>query len=339
MVISGKVYHKSEIVRMGIVTDRKNGLTYNDLAVKYNITKSGAKKIFDKFLTTSSVKQQPGQGRKRATTNRENTLIVREAIKNPTTTAADIKESVHVAVSISTIKRRLREAGLQNYMAKKKPLISKRNKAKRLAFAKKYASMSLDFWKTVIWSDESKFELIGQKKRQKVWRQPNQGLQERFLQHTVKHGGGSIMVWGCFSWDGVGNLCQIKGKMTGMDYAEILRGNLKESANKIGLTHFVFQQDNDPKHTSRVAKQYFEEENIEKLEFPPQSPDLNPIEHLWTILDANIFRGRRISPKNFFSELENAWNNLDSQKLKNLVESMPKRLRAVINNHGSVTKY
>ena len=49
------------------------------------------------------------------------------------------------------------------------------------------------------------------------------------------------MIWGCFSWDGVGNLHQVKGRITGMDDAEILRANLKESTNKIGLTDFVFQ--------------------------------------------------------------------------------------------------
>jgi len=327
------------MVRMSIVIDRKNGMTYSQLAEKYTITKSGAKKIFDKYVATNSVKQQPGQGRKCATTTREKARIVREAVRNPTSTAAIIKENLDLTVSTSTVKRRLREAGLRNYLAKKKPFISKKNKLKRIEFAKRYASMPLDFWKTVIWSDESKFELLGMKKRQKVWRKPNQGLQEQFLQHTVKHGGGSIMVWGCFSWAGLGKLFEIKGKMTGEVYADILRHNLKVSANKMGMPGFVFQQDNDPKHTSRVVKQYFEEENIEKLDFPPQSPDLNPIEHLWTILDASVSKGCRKSLKDLFSELEAHWNNVNPQKLKNLVESMPNRLREVLKNKGGVTNY
>ncbi|EFN71555.1 Transposable element Tc1 transposase, partial [Camponotus floridanus] len=76
----------------------------------------------------------------------------------------------------------------------------------RFEFAKKYANMSLDFWKKVLWSDESKFELFGQKRRPRVWRKPGESFKEVNIQKTAKYGGGNIMLWGCFTWSGINNL-------------------------------------------------------------------------------------------------------------------------------------
>ena len=87
------------------------------------------------------------------------------------------------------------------------------------------------------------------------------------------------------------------------------------------------------KNPTTTAADIKEKLNIGKLEFLPQPPDLNPIQHLWTILNASVSRDRTIL-KNFFSELETDSKNLNSLKLKNLLESMPKRLHVVINNEG-----
>lgn len=88
-----------------------------------------------------------------------------------------------------------------------------------------------------------------------VWRKPNTEFNYKNTKATVKHGGGSVMVWGCMSSAGVGNLHFIEGKMDKFVYLNILKQNVKQSAVKLGIADsFAFYQDNDPKHTSAVVK-------------------------------------------------------------------------------------
>ena len=128
--------------------------------------------------------------------------------------------------------------------------------------------------------------------------------------------------------------------MTGLGYLDIIKDNLQVSAEKMNIgDNFIFQQDNDPKHTSKVVKAYFSSEGINVLEWPAQSPDLNPIEHLWAILDSKLIRERVTNKTLLFSELQRAWEAIDISLLKSLVESIPKRLQAVIEAKGLNTKY
>lgn len=108
-------------------------------------------------------------------------------------------------------RRILRENDFHGRIPRKKPFISKINKQKKLNFAKKYVNKDEDFWKRVIFSDESKFNIFGSDGCHKIWRKANKEMDLKNLRPTVKHGGGSIMVWGCMGASGVGNLVIIEG--------------------------------------------------------------------------------------------------------------------------------
>lgn len=107
---------------------------------------------------------------------------------------------------------------------------------------------------------------------------------------------GKINVWRCFGWKGLEELFEIQGNLDAKQYCDILRDNLYLSAHYMGYgNNFIFQQDNDPKHTSRLATDFFVSNEIKKLNHPRQSADLNPIEHLWDKADRRITDRYRIS--------------------------------------------
>ena len=101
----------------------------------------------------------------------------------------------------------------------------------------------------IIRSDEAKIELFGLNAKRHIWRKP-------CTIPTVKHGGGSIMLWGCFSASGTGRLVRIEGKMNGAKYRENLDENLLQSAQDLRLgQRFAFQKDNNPKHTAKTMQE------------------------------------------------------------------------------------
>jgi hypothetical protein len=92
------------------------------------------------------------------------------------------------------------------------------------------------------------------------------------------------MVWGCMGYAGGGELAIVERIMNAKGYVNILRGNLKNSARKLGTQDsYLFQQDNDPKHTARITREWLLYNVGALLETPPQSPDINPILNLWSV--------------------------------------------------------
>ncbi len=137
-----------------------------------------------------------------------------------------------------------------------------------------------------------------------------------------------------------GRLVAIEGKMNAAKYRDILDENLRQSAQDLRLgRRFTFQQDNDPKHTAKITKEWLHNNSVTVLEWPSQSPDLNPIEHLWRDLKMAVHQ--RL-PSNL-TELERIckeeWQRIPKSRCEKLVASFPKRLMAVLNQKGASTKY
>ncbi|GFV85978.1 transposable element Tcb1 transposase [Trichonephila clavipes] len=193
------------------------------------------------------------------------------------------------SVSVETVRNVIKHAGNSSRVARKKPFISLQNQKKRLEFTKTHQMKTDNFWKKVIFSDEIKFNIFRSDGRRIVWRKPNTALVLKNLRPAVKHGGGSIMVWGCMASNGVGYLVFIDGIMDRKLYIDIRNNNIKVSAKKLGLDgNFIFQQDNDPKHTARNVKMWCLFHCKQQLHTPPQSPDINDIKYLWATLETAV---------------------------------------------------
>ena len=199
---------------------------------------------------------------------------------------------------------------------------------KRLTFAKTYIYKDNSFWNRVIFSDESKFNIFGSDCQNYVWRKPNTELEIRHLHQTVKHGSGSVMVWGCMTPSGTGNLIFIDGILDKYRYLNIFKNSLKESACKLGLFEdFHFQHDNDPKHTARIVKELIVCNTPHILITLPRSPDINPIENLWAEIGKRWNTFQITSKQVFKNKIIEIWNSVECSFTKSLVYSMERRLR------------
>lgn len=160
---------------------------------------------------------------------------------------------------------------------------------------------------------------------------------------TVKHGRGGIMIWGCMASLGVGEMHICEGRMNSEKYIAVLEEVLHPSITKIygdtNADNIKFQQDNAPCHTSATSMRYLKEHHDDLLEWPAQSPDLNPIEHLWGILKRKIREHSITSKQGLKQILQQEWNEISPEECRKLVSTMPKRIAAVIKAKGGPTKY
>ena len=175
-----------------------------------------------------------------------------------------------------------------------------------------------------------------------MWKEKGEGLSDRLVEGTVKYGGGNLMMWGCMSWHGVGFACRIDGKMDGELYESILKDELMKTLEWFGqgVGDIVFQQDNDLKHTCKRARNWFKNKNLEVLQWPAQSPDLNPIEHLWHHLKKQVrdYKEPVGGVTELWERTEEKWEGISQEKCQRLIESMPRRIQAVIKAKEGYTK-
>jgi len=270
-------------------------------------------------------------------------LISSGKAENAVQVTRTLQDIINQPLSAQTTHHYLKEAGMKAVVKKKRPLLTKHHRRERLDFAIQHQDWTTEDWKRVVWSDETKINRLGSDGRNWVWKKAGEGLSDRLVEGTLKFGGGYLMVWGCMLWDGVGYSCKIDGRMDGDLYVSILDEDLQASLEYYGKTpsDVIFQQDNDPKHTCKKAKTWFQDHDFVVLPWPAQSPDLNPIEHLWNHLKRKLAEYE--SPPDGMMVLwecvQAEWEKIEPRVCQELIESMPRRTAAVIKAKGGYTKY
>jgi transposase len=133
------------------------------------------------------------------------------------------------SLSAQTVRNSLKVAGMRAVVKKKRPFLSKKHRKARMDFALAHQHWTVEDWKKVVWSDETKINRLESDGRKWVWKKTGENLNDRLVEGTLKFGGGSLMLWGCMLWDGVGYACKIDGKMDGDLYVKILEEDLQAS--------------------------------------------------------------------------------------------------------------
>ena len=313
------------------------------IAKDTGISQSTVSYTINKFNRTGEATPGTRTGRPRVTTKRDDRTIAHYACKDPFISATEIKRNLPLSVaniSVDTIKRRLR----QHFKAPirrtaRKPLLTTTMLKKRLAFCKKYKNWSQADWRKVLFSDEATFLQFPAGPR--FVRRPlkSSAVNPRYTARTVKHPP-SIMVWGCFSYHGRGAITILpRGvKMNTNVYLNILEEKLENFMDIYSCS--TFQQDSAPCHVSKKSKDWFRQHSICLLDWPGNSPDLNPIENLWMVVKQKLAGVHFNSLSALEEEIKRVWcTEITVPVCQRLVDSMPKRIQNVLRHKGFPIKY
>jgi transposase len=281
-------------------------------------------------------------GRKRKTTGEEDERIEQEAKETKFTTPRRIKRKLGLDVSSRTIDRRLIEVGLFGRVARHKKKFSEAEKRKRLSFAEGYKHWTPAQWMKVMFADEKIFWGEGFWGQVFVRRPKGQALNPEYCvdqqPHPVK-----VNVWGCFCGKGLGYCYIFNENMDGKLLQSVLGTHLIESAElHYDVKHaeeWWLLQDRDPKHKSTLVRIWLFNHGILCIDFPPYSPDLNPIEHLWADLARRVEQYQCETMEELQDIVAEEWKKTPKKYLRELARSMPERCQAVIDAKGDHTKY
>ena len=304
---------------------------------------SSVRNIISHIKQFGTLAPQARSGRPKKLSDRDVRTITTAVKKEPSLSSRAISiefaEKVGKKITPRTVRRYLTKYNLRAFRKVKKHLLTKAMKLKRIRWAKAQKNQPIEYWDQVIFSDESCVQIfVGNSIYAR--RPRNSRLSPQFINQSPKFPT-KLMVWGCFSSLGVGHLKIIDGTMNSDSYINVLAQKMLPSANQMFLgRNFVFQDDSAPCHRSKKTKNWLAENKVVVLDWPGNSPDLNPIENMWAILKQKVRQQMPKTKIELVAAIKNAWYKQISPELcQKLVQSMPKRIEQVIANKGGHTKY
>ncbi|CAK9820118.1 Transposable element Tcb1 transposase [Anthophora quadrimaculata] len=324
-----------------VISLLNDGLSTRKTAKNCSVSQSTVQRIRKKYC--KSILLNVGGRPKKLSPQNERFVTSGEA-SSAIMAAKLLKEDTNIQISQWTAQRTLKGAEFRSIKKKKKPMLSKKNIKRRLEFAKKYRNWTTTDWERVIWSDKTKINRICSDGMSWCWIRKNERLKPRHVKQTLKHGGGSLMFWGCLTAFGVGSLHRINGIMNQYLYKDILQDHLVDAVENMPFEekNVIFMHDRDPKHTAKSVKNWLSTKKFSVLDWPAQSPDLNPIENLWGLLKRRLrdsYDSQPTSITDLYNRIQEQWEQISPDYCKKLVESMPKRISAVLQAKGLWTKY
>lgn len=278
------------------------------------------------------------KARNRKLSNRNKRRILREAARTKKS-AREIKESLGVNVTVRRVQQILSSSPYLEYKkANVVPYMMSRHKEARLSWSKEKLNWGAVNWRKIIFTDEKKFNLDGPDGLACYWHDLRQ---EPEVFSKRQQGGDSLMIWGAISYVGTLELTRVKGNMDSTGYCRVLeRALLAPAADALG-ENWTLMHDGASVHRSEHTRMWLENRDIEVLDWPAKSPDINIIENVWGMMARAVYKdGKQYADLRELAEaVTDAWLAIDEEVIRNLYYSIPRRLVSVIAKKGCMTKY
>lgn len=280
--------------------------------------------------------KRPGAPRKLTATAERR--LYREASKGELS-AAGLKSRLELPISVRRVQELLQASPQFKYIKRKAaPVLTPQHKEARLKWATEHVTWNEELWAKVVFSDEKKFNLDGPDGLQYYWHDLRR---EKEIYSKRQSGGGSVMVWGAFCVYGTSKIVFLEGRQDSNKYIKTLQDHLLPFVDAWYGRDCIFQQDNASIHSSYRTMAFFDEADVDVMEWPAKSPDLNPIENVWGALVRAVYAsGRQFETREeLILAIQRCWANLGADLIYNLLKSMPKRCVQVLQQRGAKTKY
>ncbi|GBM14312.1 Transposable element Tcb2 transposase [Araneus ventricosus] len=308
------------------------GLPQADASRRLNVSRSVVQRLWDQYECEDSVSRRHVSGRQRVTTPAEDRFLALSARRSRSTTVPQLVADHFVAsgrrIPATTVERRLHNAGLYTRRPVMCVPLNGRQRRIRLCWAKEHVSWARQQWAYVLFTDECVFTLESDSGRLLIWREQRTRYHQSNTLERHSYRGGGITVWVGISLGGHTDLHAFHGgTLTGVRYRdEVLDPYVRPYAGAIG-NDFILMDDNALSHRAVVVEDFLEGHSLEQMEWPAQSPDLNPIEHLWDYLGGQV-AALSPSPRSL-DELEQGllrvWSSFPISVSDNLIGSMESR--------------
>ena len=333
-------------IRADILLQAQAGIKYENIVEnvahdhKKNISKGIITKIRDKYDDTNTLIDKPRPGRPKLLEPEEEKAIIRAVKKDPKLTAVDIYNDPELNqpnASIRTIQYLLKEYGLEATTTQPQKL-SPEAIEQRLAFANKYMNEP-DIWPKIVFSDES--DLYPYKAGKLFIRRCRGEYPLSYYNMNTRWDERTVKVWGCISIEGVGPLVRYSGTMENTKLIEIYESQLIKNYPKLRGSStrpgaLLFQQDNAGPHRHNNVARWFKENKVCKIFWPPYSPDLNPLENVWGILQDELYKYNDDleTSEDVWEVAQEIWKKDINSCIPKLYKSLPDRMLEVIERSG-----
>jgi|Laugresu1bdmlbdd_1035124.scaffolds.fasta_scaffold28751_1 transposase len=244
----------------------------------------------------------------------------------------------------TSIGKALKEMEFEKIKAIKKQFIRTANQEKRIQFCKEFDGTPADWLDLVVWSDETMIRKAPNNQDFIYWTRRGRNDDSMLINPQYQMGGFGVMFWGCMSGLGIGPLVVVEESMDRRQYMDIIGTYLipyiKEIKDELGM-EMEFMQDNAPCHKASEVTEYLRKKKISVLPWPPQSPDLNPIENLWHCVKQRRYKKYPMpsTKDELIEQVFEIWGNLEPELIEKLCSSAPRRFQACLDANGLQTKY
>ena len=327
--MTGKLIFNNVEKRNRFVVKQKNrGRSNQSISSEVGLSIRQIQNIFKTAKEEQRFMRKKGSERPEALSKYDKMRISKKKRKNPYYSSAGIQRSLGLKAARHTVYRHLKRRGLTHKKATIVSSLKKADLSRRLEWAHEHRATD---WRHVIFTDETTFAL---NKPQYGWAPRSSRIQQKSQCYDPK-----LQIWGSICELDKVHFTFYEGSLTSNKYVEILGSELLPEARKLLGKNWILQQDGARAHTANHSMNFLKGERVRVLSWPARSPDLNPIENLWSVLKHNVYQRNPQDIKELRMCVEEEINNIDQELVSSLASSMQNRIEMLIENEGNNIGY